>query len=159
MGAAVAGAKITLRHLGTAETRDLASNESGDFSAQFLRVGPYSITVSNQGFKSKTITPITVRVDQTVNLPIDLEIGAAEAVGLIGDNGAGKSTLVKILSGVYEKDSGTVVFDGTPAEMDAKAPAAMKMGSHAKCTVRCIHASPKAKRSPISAQRAGRRIT
>lgn len=80
-GAAVAGAKITLRHLGTAETRDLASNESGDFTAQFLRVGPYSITVTTQGFKSKTVTPITVRVDQTVNLPIDLEIGAvAETV-------------------------------------------------------------------------------
>jgi len=32
--------------------------------------------------------------------------------GLVGENGAGKSTLMKILSGVYTKDAGTVVFDG-----------------------------------------------
>jgi simple sugar transport system ATP-binding protein len=44
---------------------------------------------------------------------VDLEIGEAEAVGLIGDNGAGKSTLVKILSGVYPPTAGRVVLDGT----------------------------------------------
>ncbi|MEA4896791.1 MAG: sugar ABC transporter ATP-binding protein [Eubacteriales bacterium] len=32
--------------------------------------------------------------------------------GIVGENGAGKSTLMKILSGVYEKDAGTVVFEG-----------------------------------------------
>lgn len=32
--------------------------------------------------------------------------------GLVGENGAGKSTLMKILSGVYTKDAGTVIFDG-----------------------------------------------
>mgnify|MGYP003334380246 CR=1 FL=1 len=46
---------------------------------------------------------------------VDLEIGAAEAVGLIGDNGAGKSTLVKILSGVYAPTAGEMRFDGAPA--------------------------------------------
>ena len=43
---------------------------------------------------------------------VDLSIGPAEAVGLIGDNGAGKSTLVKILSGVYAPSSGELRLEG-----------------------------------------------
>jgi simple sugar transport system ATP-binding protein len=43
---------------------------------------------------------------------VDLDIGTAEAVGLIGDNGAGKSTLVKILSGLYPPSAGTMRLDG-----------------------------------------------
>ena len=39
-----------------------------------------------------------------------------EVHGLVGENGAGKSTLMKILSGVYTKDSGEVVFDGQVIE-------------------------------------------
>lgn len=45
---------------------------------------------------------------------VDMHIGAAEAVGLIGDNGAGKSTLVKILSGVHPPSGGTIRLDGRP---------------------------------------------
>jgi len=45
---------------------------------------------------------------------VDLHIGAAEAVGLIGDNGAGKSTLVRILSGVYPPSAGSIRLDGEP---------------------------------------------
>ena len=43
---------------------------------------------------------------------VDLRIGAAEAVGLIGDNGAGKSTLVKILAGLFPPSTGAMRFDG-----------------------------------------------
>jgi len=41
-----------------------------------------------------------------------LSIRAGEVVGLIGDNAAGKSTLMKILSGAYRADSGTVHVNG-----------------------------------------------
>jgi simple sugar transport system ATP-binding protein len=39
---------------------------------------------------------------------VDLRIGAAEAVGLIGDNGAGKSTLIKVMTGVLAPTSGKI---------------------------------------------------
>jgi len=54
------------------------------------------------------------------NVSINIKRGSIH--GIVGENGAGKSTLMKILSGVYKKDSGTIIFDGeeikdiTPAE-------------------------------------------
>lgn len=44
------------------------------------------------------------------NVRIDLRPGEVHA--LVGENGAGKSTLMKILSGIYTKDSGTVTYKG-----------------------------------------------
>ena len=38
-----------------------------------------------------------------------------EVVALLGHNGAGKSTLIKILSGAYTRDSGTIYVDGKEA--------------------------------------------
>ncbi|MCC7446148.1 MAG: sugar ABC transporter ATP-binding protein [Anaerolineae bacterium] len=42
---------------------------------------------------------------------VDLDVQAGEVHALIGENGAGKSTLIKLLSGVYTHDSGTIRFD------------------------------------------------
>ena len=41
---------------------------------------------------------------------IDLHPG--EVVGLLGHNGAGKSTLIKVLSGAYKRDAGSIHVDG-----------------------------------------------
>ncbi|MFR5601335.1 MAG: sugar ABC transporter ATP-binding protein [Lachnospiraceae bacterium] len=43
---------------------------------------------------------------------VDLEIHKGEIHALVGENGAGKSTIIKIISGVYKKDSGTILLDG-----------------------------------------------
>ena len=49
-------------------------------------------------------------VKALVDVSIEVRKGTVHAV--VGENGAGKSTLMKILSGVYTKDSGTIIFDG-----------------------------------------------
>lgn len=43
---------------------------------------------------------------------VTLEIRPGEVHCLAGENGCGKSTLIKIISGVYQRDSGTIEFDG-----------------------------------------------
>ena len=45
---------------------------------------------------------------------VDFDVRKGEVHALVGENGAGKSTLMKILSGVYERDGGDVMFKGQP---------------------------------------------
>ena len=60
---------------------------------------------------------ITKRFSGTVALDrACLEVRKGEIHALVGANGAGKSTLIKIISGVYQRDSGTIEFEGRPLQ-------------------------------------------
>ncbi len=61
---------------------------------------------------------------------VNLSVKKGEVHALVGENGAGKSTLIKILTGAYQKDSGSILFDGR--DVDIKNPHFSKsMGIHA----------------------------
>ncbi|HLU75692.1 MAG TPA: ATP-binding cassette domain-containing protein [Nonomuraea sp.] len=49
---------------------------------------------------------------------------AGEVTALVGDNGAGKSTLVKCIGGTYPIDSGEMLFEGKPVQVNGPRDAA-----------------------------------
>lgn len=51
---------------------------------------------------------------------VKLTVNKGEVHALMGENGAGKSTLIKVLTGIYQKDGGTIWFDGE--EINARTP-------------------------------------
>jgi ABC-type sugar transport system ATPase subunit len=48
---------------------------------------------------------------------VDLTVEVGEIIGLVGDNAAGKSTLMKVLSGAYQADKGSVTVNGDRHEI------------------------------------------
>ena len=56
-----------------------------------------------------------------------LSLSAGSVTALIGENGAGKSTIVKILTGIYQPDSGEIFFNGSSVKFYS-AVDALKIG-------------------------------
>ena len=47
---------------------------------------------------------------------VNFDVRRGEVHALMGENGAGKSTLMKVLTGIYTKDSGTITYEGKEVE-------------------------------------------
>jgi Carboxypeptidase regulatory-like domain len=75
-GAVIAGAKVTVKNLGTGEVRTLTTGGSGDFTATLLLPGRYSVTAEHTGFKTAIRNDITLEVDQTVRADLALDVGS-----------------------------------------------------------------------------------
>ncbi len=51
---------------------------------------------------------------------VNLTVNKGEIHALMGENGAGESTMIKVLTGIYQKNGGTICFDGE--EINARTP-------------------------------------
>jgi hypothetical protein len=76
-GAVLPNASIVVQNQGTAVSWSLHADASGNFIATALPVGMYRVTASAQGFGSKVLDAIEVRVSDRVKLDITLQPGAA----------------------------------------------------------------------------------
>lgn len=71
-------------------------------------------SVGNTILTMKDIDKSFVGVHALKNAQLELKKGEVHA--LMGENGAGKSTLMKILTGIYSKDGGSIVYEGNEVE-------------------------------------------
>lgn len=70
----------------------------------------------------KTILRVTGICKSFLHVPVlhnvDFELEEAETHILMGENGAGKSTLMKIITGVYQQDSGSIFLDNGEGKLE-----------------------------------------
>src|SRR5262245_43203578 len=76
-GAVIADAKVTMKDTKTGVAKEASSTHGGTFLFPDLATGLYEVTVTAQGFKTASLTYISVSTNQTSDVRISLELGAA----------------------------------------------------------------------------------
>src|SRR5580692_398586 len=75
-GKLIANARVTATETRTSDTHTTTTNDQGNYTFEFVRVGVYSVAVEQTGFQRVTKTGIIVDIDQTVRTDIALPVGA-----------------------------------------------------------------------------------
>ena len=74
-GAIVANAKVTITDLEHGQTSSTSTNAEGEFVVSPLRVGRYTVTVEQSGFKKAVSEPVELNVQDRVAVNIKLQLG------------------------------------------------------------------------------------
>ena len=77
-GAVIPSASIKITDPAKGATTVVTSNEAGYFQAPYLLPGTYQMTVEGRGFKRYVRQNITLRIGETIELGVQLEVGNAE---------------------------------------------------------------------------------
>src|SRR5436309_15361814 len=82
-GALVPGVTITVTNLATNGVRETKSDETGSYTLPFLPAGEYSVTAVAPGFQTQKIDRVTLQVQQTARVALQLRVGdVAETVNV-----------------------------------------------------------------------------
>lgn len=74
-GAAIGDASVTLRNTATNNQVTQATNASGEYTFVNVAPGTYEITVKKDGFRTSTVTSLSVDVAKSYTVDIKLEVG------------------------------------------------------------------------------------
>lgn len=79
-GGVIIGAKITITDLDRGDTIVSMTNGQGEFAANPLKVGRYSVTVEKSGFKKAVAGPVVVQVQERPAVNVVLQVGHPDEV-------------------------------------------------------------------------------
>ena len=89
-GAVVPNAKVTITNNADGQSREVTSNDSGDFAVPNLDPGNYKVSVESSGFKTLVLTSVTLQTNARV--PVDATFtevsGAGENVVTVNNDSA-----------------------------------------------------------------------
>jgi hypothetical protein len=75
-GAVVVGARVTITNTETNSVTNLATGETGDFTAASLQVGTYNVRFEKEGFRPSVISRLTLNAGNSVRADVALEVGS-----------------------------------------------------------------------------------
>ena len=85
--AVVPGASVTITNVAMGTSTSLRTNEDGFFRAPYLLPGTYQIAAEAQGFKKYIRDGVILRVNDTLALDIQIEVGAIDqAITVVAEN-------------------------------------------------------------------------
>lgn len=97
-GAVIVGAEITVTNLETGIVRTTVSNSSGNFNLPLLPQGPYTVTVSRQGFTTWTINRLQLSLGQHQRVTPVLQVGSSTQKVTVSAQAQGMQTENAIVS-------------------------------------------------------------
>jgi hypothetical protein len=110
--AVVAGAQVTARHTETNVAGATTTDEAGRFRFPYLRVGPYEITIRQQGFQSAT-RQLTLTAGAAFELPVALAVaGVDTSVTVKGETTVLEAARSQIAATVSETEVRSLPLNG-----------------------------------------------
>jgi outer membrane receptor protein involved in Fe transport len=96
-GAVVPGAEVAIRNVDTGQERNVKTNSEGVYSAPFLSLGKYTVTVTGNGFSKISQENIEITLNQTrvINFTLNPS-GVTEAVVVTGETAPINTTNAEI---------------------------------------------------------------
>jgi len=99
-GAAVAGATVTVKSLDTGASRTATTDDSGNYAALGLPLGPQEVTVEKSGFNGSGPLKVTLVVGQDAVVNVGLTVGNINTVAIVTDSTPLVNTTTSQVSGV-----------------------------------------------------------
>jgi hypothetical protein len=101
-GAAVAGARVIAKHVGTGIERDTVTSPDGVYSLTNLRPGSYEVRVEAQGFATTKFSHVELEVGKSLTLNATLKVAAVQEVIEVLGGAAPVETTSSRVAGLIE---------------------------------------------------------